>query len=379
MTPADTPASEHQTATILVVDDAAEARDVLSTLLKFEGFHTLEATNGRHALEVIDQQLPDMVIMDIMMPEMDGLETLQHIRERHDASALPVILVTALGSTQDVVTGFDLGANDYITKPPQFEILIARVRTQLRIKQLEVQRQADIIELRSLSALKEKFLRIAAHDLRNPLNNLVLGTEVLARSAEERGDDEALEVIETMRSAAEVMDRIINDFLDLGALEAGRLVLTLKALDLNEVVSAVAAQFAAAAEQRSVEVQKQLESEPCMVRGDYARLVQVTANLLSNAIKFSPEGGRVVLRTRREEGRVVLEVADNGPGIPEDELPMLFKEYARLRTQAPTGEKSSGLGLSIAKGLIDLHGGRIGCRSKLGVGSLFWFALPLNG
>ncbi len=370
----------HETfgARILIVDDSEEARTVLVRLLALEGFESDEAINGRDCLRKVDERRPDLILLDIMMPEMDGLETLRELRKTYPASVLPVIMVTALGGTQDVVRGLELGANDYITKPPQFEVLAARVRTQLRIKQLEDQRREDIIRLRQLSLMKDKFLQIAAHDLRNPLNNIFFGIQMLERFLDTDSPDIAA-VLQTMHDSSGMMQSIISDFLDLGAIQAGQVRLSLAELDFNEMARTVIRQFSQYAIGKQVKLRIQIDEAMPPVIGDAGRLSQVTANLVSNAIKFSPPGSRVVVRTRLEDGRAYLEVADNGPGIPAEEMPYLFREFARLSNQPTGGEKSSGVGLSIARRLVEMHEGRIGCKSKPGTGSLFWFYVPVSG
>ncbi|GAB4477286.1 MAG: hybrid sensor histidine kinase/response regulator [Anaerolineae bacterium] len=370
----------HETfsARILIVDDSEEARTVLVRLLALEGFEAEEAVNGRDCLRKVDESRPDLILLDIMMPEMDGLETLRELRKTYPASVLPVIMVTALGGTQDVVRGLELGANDYITKPPQFEVLAARVRTQLRIKQLEDQRREDIIRLRQLSLMKDKFLQIAAHDLRNPLNNIFFGIQMLERFLDIDSPDIAA-VLQTMHDSSGMMQSIISDFLDLGAIQAGQVRLNLDELDFNEMARTVVRQFSQYAIGKQVKLRIQVDEAMPPVIGDASRLSQVTANLVSNAIKFSPPGSRVVVRTRLQDGRAYLEVADNGPGIPAEEMPHLFREFARLSNQPTGGEKSSGVGLSIARRLVEMHEGRIGCKSKPGTGSLFWFYVPVSG
>lgn len=365
--------------TILVVDDAEEARSILVRLLALEGFESIQAANGREALAMLDDFVPDLILLDVMMPEMNGLETLEHIRARFPASQLPVIMVTALGSAQDVVRGLELGANDYITKPPQFEVLAARVRTQMRIKALEDQSRRNIEALEAMSALKDKFLQIAAHDLRNPLNNITFGIEMIDRYLADGETDGAQELVGTIRVASRMMAGIINDFLDLGALQEGELQLRIDLMNLNDTVQNVVEQYMAQARGKSVSLRWQPDPAVVQIWGDADRLSQVTSNLVSNAVKFCSAEDRVVVRTRADGDSVWIEVGDTGPGIPDEEFPMLFQEFARLSNMPTGGERSSGVGLSIARRMVELHGGEIGARSKVGSGSVFWVRLPVEG
>jgi signal transduction histidine kinase len=174
------------------------------------------------------------------------------------------------------------------------------------------------------------------------------------------------------------MQSIANDFLDLQAIRTGTIKLEKKPVNLNEVVDSVVTQYQAYAKDKEVSLRLDLESQVPEVTADPDRLTQIISNLVSNAIKFSPEGASVGVRTRISEKQLFFEVVDTGPGIPEDEIPLLFKEFSRLSNKPTGGEKSSGVGLSIAQQLIELHGGKIGVRSRVGKGSLFWFTLPTD-
>jgi signal transduction histidine kinase len=364
---------------IVIIDDSPETCDVLVRQMVLEGYLADYYTDPLEGLEALKADPPDCVLLDVNMPKITGMELLSRLRANPGTEEVPVIMVTASGDVSDVVQGLDLGANDYITKPPQYEVLSARVRTQLKMKGLQDQRQRDIVELSNLSSLKDKFLQIAAHDLRNPLNNIVLGIDLMDRFYEQSGAEiENFEkLINTMRGASGVMRSIVNDFLDLQEIRTGEIDMTLQPLSLNALVESVIDQYQTYAEEKGVEVRVMLAPSIPEVSGDPDRLMQVISNLISNAIKFSPRGATVGVRSRQQDGEVILEVVDTGPGIPEEELPLLFQEFSRLSVKATGGEKSSGVGLWIARKLIEMHGGEIGVKSKVGHGSLFWFTLPL--
>jgi two-component system, sensor histidine kinase and response regulator len=368
----------YQTPTILVVDDSHEANRVLCVLLGHEGFLVKSAYGGEEAIEMILDDPPDLVLLDVMMPEVDGLEVLRQVRQHPETVELPVIMVTALGDTQDVIQGLELGANDYLTKPPQFEILAARVRTQLKLKALQDQRRQDILRLRELDALKDKFLQIAAHDLRNPLNNIVMSAELLDEHKEEFAqiDPEFKRILKMVRMAIRMMQSIINDFLDLRAMESGQLELQREQTSLNYVLEQALLQFGSYAEQKEVDVRSDLADNLPDCFADPDRLMQIASNLIGNAIKYSHLGGSVVVTSRLHDGCLRVEVQDDGPGIPEEEMPLLFTPFSRLSNKPTGGEKSSGVGLSIARHLVELHQGTIGAESEAGIGSTFWFEIP---
>jgi signal transduction histidine kinase len=367
--------------TILVVDDNSDARASLIDLLSLEGFAIIQASDGTSALEMIATMAPDLVLMDVVMPGMDGIETLRSIRQNPSTAELPVIMLTVLDKPIDMVQGIEMGATDYLTKPPQFEVLVAKVRTQLHLKRLQDQRRLDLIALQELNALKDKFLRIAAHDLKNPLNNITMGAEILSMSADslQQISPELVDVVETISSSAALMNSIINDFLDFQAIQNGRLELNVRPIQIDQVIRSVLRQFKSYAENKQIAVHVELAENIPQTMADENRLMQVANNLIGNALKFSRKGSAITVRTWAGEGRIHFEVEDQGPGIPPEEIPMLFQEFSRLRNR-PTGtETSSGLGLSIARHLVELHGGQIGVESQVGVGSVFWFEIPLQG
>ncbi len=364
-------------ARIFVVDDSTPSREALIRHLQLEGWDVEGYADPVAVLDAIRTEPPDLVLLDVMMPGMTGLDVLKMIREQPTTGELPVIMLTALDDADDIVRGLDLGANDYLTKPPQLDILAARVRTQLKLKALQDQRKRDIVELRELSALKDKFLQIAAHDLRNPLGNIMMGLDVLRREIAEVAEIEYIdEILRAMQSSANIMRSIVSDFLDLQAIRAGKIELDWQEVDLNELADLVVTQYRPYAGEKEVTIRTHLDPDLPTTGGDADRLIQAISNLVSNAIKFSPPGATIGVRTRTANRRVLVEVADNGPGIPDEEIPLLFKEFSRASTRPTAGEKSSGVGLSIVSQLIDLHGGRIGVRSRVGQGSLFWFELP---
>ncbi len=367
------------TPRVVIVDDSPVGTEALAAHMEIEGFNAETYNDSLEALDALRANPPDIVLMDVMMPGMNGLALLKALRAHPSTAEVPVIMLTALDESDDIVRGLDLGANDYVTKPPQLEVLAARVRTQLHLKRLQDQRQRDIAELRRLSNIKDKFLQIAAHDLRTPVHNITLGLDLLSRYYERSNCEipEFQNITRTMTNALGIMRSIVNDFLDLQAIRSGSVELDAQPLNLNTLVQNVLEQYTAYARQKDVEIRASFDPDLPDSTGDPNRLTQVIANLVSNAVKFSPRGSVIGVRTRVVNRRQLLEVADSGPGIPEDEMPLLFQEFARLSPQPTGGEKSSGVGLSIAKQLVELHGGKIGARSKPGHGSLFWVELPV--
>jgi signal transduction histidine kinase len=353
--------------TLLIVDDNPDNLDMLSRRLVRLGYKVELADGGQKALEMIGTQKYDLVLLDIMMPEIDGMQVLTTIRKTQSIADLPVIMATAKNQSNDVVEALKLGANDYVTKPIDFPVLVARMQTHLT--------------LRNLSRLKDEFLRIASHDLKNPLWSVQTAAQMVEELVPvgEVMTEQAARMLMMVAKQTQEMQRIVEDFLDFQAAEDGQLTLVLEKTNLNEIARRVVEINQDYAQRKGAELSLELETDLPYIKADGARLSQVANNFVGNAIKFSPKGsGMAVIRTRSENDLVVLEVSDAGPGLKEDDLAKAFGKYARLSNRPTGGEKSSGLGLAICKQMIEMHGGQVGVRNNPGGGATFWFSLPVK-
>lgn len=349
---------------LLIVDDNEMNRDLLSRRLERKGYGVVTAEDGYQALALIEQQRFDLVILDIMMPGLNGLDVLSTVRQKYSLAELPIIMATAKDQSTDVVEAFKIGANDYVTKPLDFPVVFARIQLHLRLKRL--------------SELKDEFLRIASHDLKNPLT-VVRGSSSTLAMIMQPGTSmshDGYDLLIRIKQNAISMQRIIEDFLDFQAMADGQLTLVLAPTDLNELAREMVENNVDYATGKGIALSVELDRELGLINADSSRLSQVIQNFLGNAIKFGFVGSQVVVRTIVDEQGVQLEVCDSGPGLTEGDLEKLFVKYARLSNKPTGGEKSSGLGLAIAKQMIDLHGGQIGARNNPDQGATFWFRLP---
>jgi signal transduction histidine kinase len=351
---------------LLVVDDNKLNREMLGRRLIRKGYSVTEAENGHQALELIDKQSFDLALLDIMMPGISGLEALETIRKRQSAADLPVIMATAKTQSEDVVEALRLGANDYVTKPIDFPVLLARVQTHLHLKRL--------------FKLKDEFLSIASHDLKNPLFVIVCQA-YLIQSKVPPGTpmtEEAYDMINKISQHARTMQQIIADFLDFQSVEEGHIRLATAPLNLNEVAARIVENQQSYAAEKEIELSISPDAQLPEVTADVNRIEQVIQNMVGNALKFNPRGGEVQVRTHGLENAVLLEVVDRGPGLSEDDLQRVFRKYGKLSRTPTGGEKSSGLGLAICKKMVDLHGGEVGVRNNPEGGATFWFSLPMR-
>ena len=351
---------------LLVVDDNEMNRDMLSRRLKREGYTVTLAEDGNQAMELIKSQKFDLILLDIMMPGLSGFDMLPMIRETHSLADLPIIMATAKDESVDIVEGLKLGANDYVTKPIDFPVLLARLQIHLKLK--------------ALAQLKDEFLRIASHDLKNPLSTILMSAHIV-RDKVPPGT-EMPEQIHNMLSfivrRGDEMQRIIRDFLDFQAMEDGNLALELKMMSVNDMARQIVEANLDYATSKEIVLSAELDENIPQINADESRLSQVAQNLVGNALKFSPKGSTAVVRTRLENGSVFVDICDSGPGLTKEDLDRVFTKYSRLSNKPTGGESSSGLGLAICKQFIDLHGGKIGVSNNPDHGATFWFSIPVS-
>lgn len=375
---------------VLVVDDEAANRELLEALLTELGHDADMAADGAEALAKLDDS-HDLVLLDVMMAGIDGFEVARRIRNGSAAADVPICMVTALSGKEERLRAVEAGANDFITKPIDKTEL--RVRTASLLKEKEAQDtikryraelearnrllQETNEQLEKLSAVKDEFLRIASHDLKNPLAAILMTASLFSMNLP--GTNMSPEMQDWMgriTGQCRVMQKIIEDFLDFHALEDGQIKLTLESLDINQLARDVIDRNADYAAKKQIATHLDLESGALIINADKSRLNQVLENFISNAIKFSPPGKQVTVGTRKTESGVLVEIRDSGPGLTDDDMTKLFVKYAKLSNEPTGGEKSSGLGLAICKKVIEIQGGKTGARNNPEGGATFWFEIP---
>ncbi len=351
--------------TILIVDDTPANLGVLVETLGTAGYNLMVAEDGEEALAQTAQTQPDLILLDVMMPGIDGFETCRRLKSRDATRDVPVLFMTALNEIGDKVKAFGAGGVDYITKPIEHEEALARVRTHLTLRRLRR-------ELETQLALKERFMRIAGHDLRNPLCLILMAADMAKR---QHGAANGVgKYLENIGESAAQMRRIIDTFLEIrtGGTSSG----LVSRVDLDLVGDAVVRQHRPAAERKRIALATDFTAPLPFARGDAGLAYQACTNLLSNALKFTPVGGRVTVRTLARDQHVRVAVEDSGPGIPEHERALLFREHVRLSPRPTAGEETHGLGLAIVKHLVESQAGAVGADFPATGGSVFWFELP---
>jgi signal transduction histidine kinase len=362
---------------ILIVDDVPGNISILGEALKTD-YIVLQATNGERALEIAhSKEPPDLILLDIVMPGMDGYEVCRRLKNDALTRAIPVIFATVRKKIEDETLGLDLGAVDYILKPYVIPVILARVRTHLQLKRQRDELEEMANHLERLNRSKNRFLGMAAHDLRNPLV-LIRGISDLFLDHDQEESplaEEQLELLGMIRSASDDMLSLVNDLLDISAIESGDLNLQMQYASFNELLKERIKMSRVLAAKKHMTLELSM-GEELKGRFDYKRLGQVVDNLISNAIKYSPPGSSICVTLVALEGGARISIHDEGPGISREDSYKLFEEFQKLSAKPTGDEKSTGLGLAIVKRIVEAHKGEVEVVTKEGQGATFSFMIP---
>lgn len=362
---------------VLIVDDQDANRLLLRDLLESQGHEVAEAVDGVEALQRVADAAPDVVLLDVGMPGIDGFEVCRRLKADPATATIPVLLVTALSQRDQRLLGIGAGANDYITKPIDKSDLSLRVRNAIRMRQLYVQIEAQYRRLEKLELLRDSLVHMIVHDLRSPLAGIRAYLDLMKMDGEGKLEPEMAESIDEARKVAVDMTEMVSDLLDVSRLEAGRMPLELSQIDLGALATEVAAMVGQASHRVSVRVEA--SAEQARIIGDASVIRRVITNLVGNAVKFSPTASQIVLLVQGNGTEAKVSVKDRGPGIAPEFHEKIFEKFGQVEAARQGTKHSSGLGLTFCKFAVEAHGGRIGLESVVGRGSTFWFSLPVQG
>jgi len=369
-------ATDQLSGTVLVVDDTPGNLRVLVESLSNRGLKVLVATDGKSAIDRATYGQPDLILLDVIMPGIDGFETCRIFKESSETRDIPVIFMTALSDTSQKVKAFEVGAVDYVTKPFEEEELIARVYAHLTIREL----QADLLrrnhQLEELNQLKNEFLGMAAHDIRNPLTTILAASELLEMTAAKATPEKLTKMAQQIQSAGNRVQNLLTNLLDVNAIDSGARHIDIQPIEVASVLEQTATRHETSAQDKGIRLVQDLESNGDCILADNTAIGQVLDNLVSNAIKYSEPHKTVWITSQRAENRISLSVRDEGPGLSEEDLGRMFKKFARLTPRPTAGETSTGLGLWIVKELVKSMQGAIHCESVLGQGTSFIVDFP---
>ncbi len=363
---------------ILIVDDVTSNVLLLKVLLTNEKFKTITANSGRQAIELVEKEHPDLILLDVMMPEMNGFEVAHYLKKDPVTAEIPIIFLTALNATSDVVKGFQEGGNDFISKPFNKEELIIRITHQISLVAAKRIILAQTEELQKTIMGRDKLYSVIAHDLRSPVGSIkmVLNMLILNLPSSKIGT-EMYELLTMANQTTEDVFSLLDNLLKWTKSQIGRMKVVYQDIDVVEVIEGVVEVFSMVAAAKKINIHSQLPDE-LIAHGDIDMVKTVIRNLLSNAIKFSNEGADIWVIVEAENDMAVISVKDQGCGIDEEGQKKLLHTDTHFSTFGTNNEEGSGLGLLLCKDFAQKNGGDLWFVSAKGKGSTFSFSVPLK-
>jgi signal transduction histidine kinase len=362
-----------KTPRVLLVDDEPRNLRLLERMLSPLGYELRAASDGQTALRLAVEGPPDLVLLDVMMPGLTGIDVCRLLRMEPAVGFVPIVLLTSLSDGESRVAGLDAGADDFVSRPVEATELRARVKALLRTKALYDELQERYRELQVLEASRNGLAQMIVHDLRNPLVS-VIGYLELIECGYVSGEA-AQQSVRVVKRNAERVVAMVTDILNVSKLEAGRLSLEKAAVDLASLAADVALDAKPLLEQKRLELAVAIPPDLPPASADRELVRRVLVNLVSNAASFSPQGSTVSLSAEKGEGQLRVQITDSGPGVPVEDRDRIFEKFGALNGRKSGRKYSTGLGLAFCKLTVEAHGGRIGIDGNSGPGSTFWFTL----
>jgi signal transduction histidine kinase len=360
---------------ILLVDDNLQNLKVLGNMLQETGYPLLFAKNGIQALESVKNRKPDLILLDIMMPDLDGFEICRQLKQNVQTSDIPIIFLTARIESEDIIKGFELGAVDYVTKPFNHKELISRVKTHLELKASREELAHKIAELNQANTTKEKLLSIISHDLVNLFNSLINLSTLLTEYEKQLSTKQKHQYLLMISQSSNQGYHLLKNLLDWLRNQMGTLKITPTTVSLKPLVERNIEFLNSQAKHKNISLGSTINSKAIVI-ADPNMLDTVIRNLLANAIKFTPNNGKVKISAQKQAAIMEISVIDTGVGIKPDDLQRIFQN-SHHTTIGTGNEKGTGIGLNLCKEFVEKNAGTIGVESEEGKGSRFYVQLPL--
>jgi len=361
--------------TILVVDDNPKNIQIIALILRELNYKITIAVDGKTAINLVDRVRPDLILLDIMMPGMDGFEACQIIKSDSKNENIPIIFLTALSEKSKIVKGFENGGVDYIVKPFNKDELISRVKTHLGLKFARDEIQKITNHLNELNTIKDKIFSVIGHDLRSPIGGMKMIIDNLMIKADKYADENLVESVEILSKTSNEVFNLLENLLWWARTQNKAVTIYNENLYLEQIVNSIYYLNKSSFNIKKISFKKNIDLN-CTVRADANVLKTILRNLLSNAIKFTSEGGIITINAHTLGEFVHISITDTGVGIPADKIDLLFDEKEHLSTFGTNNESGSGLGLKLCGEFVKLSKGNIHVKSKIGFGSTFTIEIP---
>ena len=362
---------------ILIVDDMVANLSLLKVVLKKQGFGVVTAVGGQAALDAVASEKPDLLLLDVMMPDIDGFEVARRLRREPASKETPIIFLTALTTTEDMLRGAEAGGNDYVSKPFKREVLLARIDYQLRMLNASRALIRRTEELNLALQERDRLHALISHDLRSPLGNVKMILNLLLDSLDKDAIGEDMhELLLMANRTAEDTFSLLENLLSWSKNQMGRLALAITDINLSATIQGTLEVFTSISQTKNISILME-EMPDVTVRADVDLLKTILRNLLSNAVKFSNDGGEIVVSAEQHGEEIFVHVRDHGKGIKKDDQEKILNPNYSFTTYGTKNEEGSGLGLSLCMDFTKKLGGRLWFESKEGEGSTFSFSLPL--
>ncbi len=367
----------HRQANIMIVDDMPANLQLLVHFLRDEGYKVRPVTSGLAALELARHVRPDLVLMDVSMPEVDGYETCRRMKEIPSLKEVPVVFLSAMGDLLDKVRAFEVGGVDYITKPFHMEEVRIRIMTHLRLAELRGEMEEKVRQLEAANAMRTQLAHLLVHDMRTPLFNISAAVDLVGMIAASAGDPAAKRHLSDAKDSIAVLDQMISDILDVYKMEGGG---KLAALSPNPVCGIIAeAVRIMGGLMKHHRFTYSLPALDLLALCDKTLTIRVLVNFLSNAMKHSPHGTDIDLAVNDGADSIRISVTDRSQGVAPETVDQLFEKFGKVGGGSAVKHSSSGLGLVFSRMVIEAQGGEIGVENKPGGGCVFWFSLLKPG
>lgn len=365
---------------VLIVDDNQINLKTLQIGLSQYDYEIHEASNGEDALKLAQSIRPDIIVLDVMMPKMNGFEVCRRLKQNSSTDDIPVIFVTALEEIVDKLRGFDVGGDDYITKPFVIEEVNARLKVHIALREqrrlVEQRRQDDLDYFVGISELKNELIYQLKHDVKNPIASILLSIHLLQRQF--GADEQIREYTARMKASTNEIMRLVENLLEIAKLETGRSIQHFSSVDLHAFLNGICKLFYTQSETSDIAFHTDFDG----VLGGYQayfdpnQMTSALSNLLANAFKYTLAGGAVRFIVTVSAQEILFQIADTGCGIAQDELPFVFQRFYRA-TQMKDKVEGTGLGLYIVKSIVEQHHGRVWIDSEIGMGSKVSVSIPI--